>query len=133
MQYFLPAIQREFVWSPDQIAQLFDSILRNYPIGSFLFWELKPENREKWEIYRFIENGRQHGSRNELANTAGIPQVALVLDGQQRLTSLLIGLKGHYTTKKPYLRYDDPKAWVKQSLYINLLKDPEAEDGDELG
>ena len=132
-QYFLPAIQREFVWSPEHIIQLFDSILRSYPIGSFLFWELKPENREKWEIYRFIENGRHGGSRNELANTAGVPQVSLVLDGQQRLTSLLIGLKGHYTVKKPYLRYDDPKAWVRQSLFINLLKDPESEDGDDLG
>lgn len=43
-QYFLPAIQREFVWKQEQIVQLFDSILRGYPISSFLFWELKPEN-----------------------------------------------------------------------------------------
>ena len=55
-QYFLPAIQREFVWQPEQIIQLFDSIMRGYPISSFLFWELKPENRDKWEIYKFIEN-----------------------------------------------------------------------------
>ena len=42
VNYFLPAIQREYVWSPDQIIQLFDSLMRNYPIGSFLFWELQP-------------------------------------------------------------------------------------------
>ncbi len=56
IQYFLPAIQREFVWDTDQIVQLFDSIMRGYPISSFLFWELKPENREKWEVYRFIDH-----------------------------------------------------------------------------
>jgi uncharacterized protein with ParB-like and HNH nuclease domain len=37
-RYFLPAIQREFVWETAQIEQLFDSVLRCYPIGSFLFW-----------------------------------------------------------------------------------------------
>ena len=52
-QYFLPAIQREFVWKPEQIVQLFDSIMRGYPISSFLFWELKPENRDKWQVYKF--------------------------------------------------------------------------------
>jgi uncharacterized protein DUF262 len=31
-QYYLPAIQREFVWQPEQIIQLFDSLLRGYPI-----------------------------------------------------------------------------------------------------
>ena len=53
-QYFLPAIQREFVWKPEQIVQLFDSIMRGYPISSFLFWELKPENRDKWQVYEAL-------------------------------------------------------------------------------
>lgn len=34
VNYFLPAIQREYVWSPEQIIQLFDSLMHNYPIGS---------------------------------------------------------------------------------------------------
>ena len=55
-KYLLPAIQRKFTWSRPQICTLFDSIMRGYPISSFLFWELKPENRDKWEIYKFIEN-----------------------------------------------------------------------------
>jgi len=42
--YALPAIQREFVWSAEQICMLFDSLLRGYPIGSFLFWKVAPEN-----------------------------------------------------------------------------------------
>ena len=45
VSYFLPDIQREYVWldraSEKKIEQLFDSILRDYPIGSFLFWKLK--------------------------------------------------------------------------------------------
>src|SRR5688572_820410 len=89
-QYFLPAIQREFVWKPEQIVQLFDSIMRGYPISSFLFWELKPENRDKWQVYKFLEKARQGGGiHNELASTDGVPNLTLVLDGQQRLTSLL--------------------------------------------
>ena len=50
--YFLPDIQREYVWlkkaDEKKIEQLFDSVLRGYPISSFLFWTLKPiEKTEK--------------------------------------------------------------------------------------
>src|SRR5262245_4376098 len=53
--YFLPAIQREFVWKPTQVIRLFDSIMQHYPIGSFLFWELEQENRDKWDAYYFLD------------------------------------------------------------------------------
>ncbi len=132
-QYFLPAIQREFVWSPSQIIQLYDSIMRGYPIGGFLFWELRPENRDKWQVYKFVEDFRQRGTHNVLANTTGIPQVTLVLDGQQRLTSFIIGLKGSYTVKRPNQRWNNPNAWVKQHLYLDLLKDPKAGDDTDTG
>lgn len=132
--YFLPAIQREFVWSSDQIIQLFDSLMRNYPIGSFLFWELQSENRDRWDVYHFIQSYKQDETHIEQAETDGVQQLTLVLDGQQRLTSLLIGLKGTYTNKKKYLRWDNPAAWVKQRLYLNLLKDPKiSEDESEEG
>ena len=71
-QYFLPAIQREFVWKPEQIVQLFDSIMRGYPISSFLFWELKPENRDKWQVYEFLEKAHHGGTHNQLVNTDGV-------------------------------------------------------------
>ena len=35
----LPAIQRDFVWSEEQIEKLFDSVMRGYPIGIVLLWE----------------------------------------------------------------------------------------------
>jgi hypothetical protein len=104
--------------------------MRGYPISSFLFWELKDENRSNWEAYKFIENGYDGGTHNELANVDGVHQLTLVLDGQQRLTSILIGMKGTYTIKRKYKRWDDPAAWVKQKLYLNLLKDPKSEEED---
>ncbi len=132
-QWFLPAIQREFVWKPEQIIELFDSILRGYPISSFLFWELKEENRDKWEAYKFIENASQGTSHNETANIEGVHNMIMVLDGQQRLTSLLVGLKGTYTTKQKYRRWDDPSAWIKKKLFIDLLKDPRSsEENDDI-
>jgi hypothetical protein len=87
--YFLPAIQRPFVWQPDQIVALFDSLLKGYPISSFLLWEIKPERRTDWEIYKFIENFRFGDTHNELAEPDG-RDVVLVLDGQQRLTPFLL-------------------------------------------
>jgi hypothetical protein len=51
-----------------------------------------------------------------------------VLDGQQRLTSLLIGLRGSFTIKTKWKRWDDPAAWVRHHLYLDLLKDPRLED-----
>lgn len=125
-QYFLPAIQREFVWKPEQIIQLFDSIMRGYPISSFLFWELKPEYRNNWQIYEFIKDFRQ-GEHNRLANTNGIQDCILVLDGQQRLTSLMIGLRGTYVIPKK----GKPKASPPRSeLYLNLFADPNLDNED---
>src|ERR1700722_5835693 len=100
VNYFLPAIQREFVWTPEKVVQLFDSLMRGYPISSFLFWELKPENRDRWQVYRFVQDATGGGTHNALASIDGVQQLTLVLDGQQRLTALLIGLKGTYTIKK---------------------------------
>ncbi|CAN5146608.1 DUF262 domain-containing protein [soil metagenome] len=132
-QYYLPAIQREFVWRPEQIIELFDSILRRYPIGSFLFWRLNDENKENWEVYEFVTEGRHGGVRNDLANTTGVHDMTMILDGQQRLTSLLLGLKGSYLVKKKYYHWDNPKAWEKQSLHIDLFDDPTVADESGTG
>lgn len=129
--YFLPAIQREFVWGSDKIISLFDSIMWGYPISSFLFWQLDYENRYKWEVYKFVENATRGVTHNELANVEGVHEPTLVLDGQQRLTALIIGLRGTYTTKKKYRRKNDPDAWEKQRLYLDLLKDPNVGEDDD--
>jgi hypothetical protein len=134
VQYFLPAIQREFIWPPNKVVQLIDSILRGYPIGSFLFWELKPENKDRWEVYQFIQQASERDRHNQGASTAGVQQLTLILDGQQRLTSLLVAFKGKYEVKKKYRRWNNPDAWVKQTLYLDLLRNPRGQEEDgELG
>ena len=50
-KYLLPAIQRKFVWSIEQIETLFDSILRGYPINSFMLWEIK--DKDVKQNYKF--------------------------------------------------------------------------------
>ena len=132
IQYFLPAIQREFVWGEDRVISLFDSIMKNYPISSFLFWQVEYENRDKWGIYKLTENANPPFSHNELANVSGVREPILVIDGQQRLTSFLIGLKGSFTVKKKGGRIKDPNSWKKHYLYLNLLKDPSVEESDDL-
>jgi len=104
--------------------------MRSYPVGSFLFWELDQDNNDKWDVYQFVQNYVQDETHNAQANTEGVQQLTLVLDGQQRLTSLLIGLKGTYTVKKKYLKWNNPRAWVKQSLHLNLFKDPKTSEDD---
>lgn len=52
-KYLLPALQRKFVWSSDKIEKLFDSIMQDYPINSFMFWEVTDsqiKNDFKWQI-----------------------------------------------------------------------------------
>jgi len=132
INYFLPAIQREFVWDSGRVVSLFDSVMKNYPISSFLFWQLEYNNRDKWGVYKFIENVKRGFTHNELANLDGVREPILVIDGQQRLTSFLVGLKGTYTVKIKYRRKNDPEAWQKQRLYLNLLKDPSVEENDDL-
>ena len=94
---YLPAIQREFVWGTDRIERLFDSIMDDFPIGSFLFWRLEQKNKDEWPVYEFIRDFDGESPHNQAANMAGITKdITLVLDGQQRITSLLIGLRGSY-------------------------------------
>ncbi len=147
--YFLPDIQREYVWlkkeKEKKIEQLFDSILRSYPIGSFLFWKLKKndietnkdaeESSEKlnFQLYKFIENYDERNVHNEKVNIEQInsDDLSIVLDGQQRLTSLYIGLKGTRTLKKPKAWWDNPNAFEEKRLYINLRYQPTEENPDD--
>ena len=44
-EYLLPAFQREYVWYAEQVETLFDSLMRDYPISSMLFWRVKDESK----------------------------------------------------------------------------------------
>lgn len=64
-ELFIPAIQRPFVWMPEQIICLFDSLMRGYPIGSLMFWELPESSRDDWEIYSFVKYFQQGSIHND--------------------------------------------------------------------
>jgi len=99
--FWLPNIQRPFVWSEDQISRLFDSILRQYPISTLLIWKTKISVRRRKFIDNFKEEYRQHLSAFKVPDDD--KKKCLVLDGQQRLQSLFIGLRGSYDAKELYL------------------------------
>ena len=121
-QYLLPAIQREFVWSEEQIVALFDSLMKDYPIGSFLFWILNKEIINDFQFYEFITHFHERDRRhNPKANVTGEDKITAILDGQQRLTSLYVGLKGTYSTKLTGKRWQDDESFPKKRLYINLI------------
>lgn len=129
--YVLPAIQREFVWKPVQIARLFDSLMRGYPIGSFLFWKVERAHVREYRYYDFVRN--YHEKTAPHCPPLDVPPdqgVTAILDGQQRLTALNIGLRGSYAAKEPRKWWTNPDAFPKKVLYLNLLSDaPENEEG----
>jgi len=125
-QYFLPSIQRQYVWKHPKVPLLFDSIMRGYPISSFLFWELTQDNRDKWEIYKFCEKAYSDNvGTNHIKHESavGLQNLTLVLDGQQRLTSLLVGLKGTFAVRRPHQHYIRSQYPVYK-LYLDMFADP---------
>ena len=99
--FWLPNIQRPFVWSEEQICRLFDSILRQYPISTLLIWKTRENVQHRKFIDNFKEVHRQHLSDFKVLGNE--KKKCLVLDGQQRLQSLYIGLCGSYNGKELYL------------------------------
>ena len=91
--FWLPNIQRSFVWKKEQILGLFDSIMREYPIGTLLVWKTRDELKIKRFIDIYEQNSRLPIDHYIIKND---DIKMLVLDGQQRLQSLFIGLKGSY-------------------------------------
>ncbi|EMH44629.1 hypothetical protein HMPREF1429_00233 [Helicobacter pylori GAM93Bi] len=126
-----------------KIEQLFDSILRGYPISSFLFWKLSKEdiaksdeqdnNKLNFQLYQFIENYDARKPHNEKIRIEQIKRddLYIVLDGQQRLTSLYIGLRGTRTLKKKNARYDNPNAYEEKRLYLNLKHQPNMDNPED--
>jgi hypothetical protein len=126
-KYLLPAIQREFVWKSNQIEQLFDSILRGYPIGSLLFWEVSDESQPKYQFYEFVRDFHEKSARhNPKANLAGVHGLLAVLDGQQRLTSLYLGLRGSYAYRSKYGWASNDANFPVRKLYLDLV-DPDTD------
>jgi hypothetical protein len=90
--FWLPNIQRPFVWSEEQICRLFDSILREYPISTLLIWKTTSGLRRR----KFIDNWKKGLRLSDFYVPEDDKKKCLVLDGQQRLQSLFIALHGSY-------------------------------------
>lgn len=108
----IPKFQREFVWSIDKTAQLLDSILKGYPIGTFILWQTDERMNEIKNI----------GNQN-IPDTPDGTKVQYVLDGQQRITSLYaayLGAKIQKQGEKKVTDYND--------IFVDLGKDLEDDD-----
>src|SRR5438876_12416471 len=106
----MPQFQRDFDWSKAKSAKLLDSIVKGYPIGTFILWKTN-------ERLRSIRNL----GGTKLPDTPKGDAVKYVLDGQQRLTSLFITLKG-FTIKREEHEED----------FSEFAVDLKADEGEEI-
>jgi hypothetical protein len=126
--FVLPAIQREFVWQPEQIERFFDSLLQGYPFGTFLFWKVDKETSSNFKFYKFMLNYHQRDAAH-CTDLGPIQQsVIAVLDGQQRLTALNIGLRGSMALKQPNKWWNNDDAFPRRSLHLDLTAPPVRDD-----
>jgi len=100
--------------------------MRNYPISSFLFWQVDKENVKDFKFYEFLREYHERDIRhNPNADVTGEEEITAILDGQQRLTSIYVALKGTFAKKLPRKRLDNDKAYPKTKLYLNLVSKSE--------
>ena len=111
-QIKVPKFQRNFVWSLDKTAKLLDSILKGYPIGTFILWE----TNERLNDIKNIGN-------LELPPVPDDIKIQYVLDGQQRITSLYAAFLGAKIQKEGEKKITD-----YGEIYVNL--DGDIEDND---
>jgi hypothetical protein len=107
-QIRIPAFQREFVWEPDRVALFIDSIYKEYPFGSLLFWRAK----------ELLKHERQLGPYELPVLQEDYP-IDYVLDGQQRVTSIFAS----FQTELPRPKSDE---WTE--IYFDYQAKPDPQD-----
>ncbi len=112
-QIKIPKFQRNFVWSIEQTAKLLDSILKGYPIGTFILWDTKERLNEVKNIGDLALPDVPEGEK-----------VQYVLDGQQRITSLYAAFLGARIQKE-----GEKKSTNYSNIYVDLNSDVENDDG----
>ena len=128
-QFVLPAIQREFVWQPEKVCNLFDSLMQGFPFGEFMYWKVEAQNSGQYRWYDFVRD--YHERDNPHCPELGIKYneaLTAVLDGQQRLTAFNIGLRGSMAKKLPYKRWASHDAFPKRVLALDLLATTDADE-----
>ena len=107
-QIRIPAFQRGFVWEPDRVAFLIDSIYKQYPFGSLLFWRTAEKLRTEKNLGPFT-----------LPNPNVDFPIDYVLDGQQRITSIF----GVFQTE---LEMTESENW--QEIYFDFSQDEDVQE-----
>lgn len=135
--YVIPDLQRPYVWSPHQVTMLVDSLFRGWPFGSLLLWEVKPDcfeanegipHRPFWQVVD--RTGNDRGSQNAALGQPATYQ--MVLDGQQRVQSLILALGGdqwgfqlldsEWAMDRQGRRVKPSNHWSKASMCMDLKK-----------
>ena len=109
----VPKFQRDFVWDIEQTAKLLDSILKGYPIGTFILWETDNRINDVKNIGNFDLPEIEYGP------------VQYVLDGQQRITSLFAAYKGASIQK-----VGEKKITNYRDIVVDLEPNEDAGDGN---
>lgn len=136
-KYVMPAFQREYVWSIEQIEKLWDSILLDYPISNFLFWHIDDKN-VTWDTYfcHFLKQStfnsrKQSDDVNFPINSIDFNYTDIaILDGQQRLTSLFLSLLGETYLRPKYSSKNSGVMYVYK-LFIELDKNKIEQDEED--
>ena len=110
-QVKIPQFQRRFVWDVKASAKLLDSIIKGYPIGTFIYWRTDEE----------LRSIRNLGNLNLPQQTKG-EFVNYVLDGQQRLTSFFAAVEGLQIEREV----------GKMENYSNIFLNLDADDEDDI-
>lgn len=136
-KYVMPAFQRQYVWSIEQIEKLWDSILLDYPISNFLFWHIDDKN-VTWDTYfcHFLKQAtfnsrKQSDDVNFPINSINFSYTDIaILDGQQRLTSLYLSLFGETYLRPRYSNKNSGVMYVYK-LFIELDKNKIEQDEED--
>ena len=133
-EYAMPAIQRDYVWKEHQVTWLFDSIMRGYPISSFLFWSVRGEDVNGYKFYDFLRVYREDFcTRGKEKNFDPHDRFTAILDGQQRLTSLYIGFMGTFAwrVRNGRREEDTEKSRPTRRLYLNITRNLDPSDEED--
>jgi uncharacterized protein with ParB-like and HNH nuclease domain len=119
----IPDYQRGYSWTEQQLTEFWEDIInlplnRDHYTGMISLRKLKTEETKDWTEELWLLNNWGYDAYH-------------VVDGQQRLTSLYIGLKGSRTLKKPKGWWDNPDAFEVKKLYLNLRYQPSEENTED--
>ena len=114
VNYGIPEFQRNYTWNDKQIEHFFDSLLRKYPIPRFFTWRTYDVPSISMTYFSTRFDGKHRSEPGDAFvedDYTASPNTLAICDGQQRLTSLLIGIQGYNISSNQVPKY----------LYYNIF------------